>query len=155
MEKLTGMKREDTLDFHYRKIWHNIARIYNNRAADHGITMSAGFALLSIEKEGTPSTHLGPKMGMEPRSLTRMLKTLEDRSWIFKKKDSVDGRVVRIFLTELGQKKRKLAADAVKQFNTKVQNKLSQKELDGFFAFCTKMDSILDSVKIFEDEENN
>ena len=28
---------------------------------------------------------LGPKMGMEPRSLTRMIKSLEEKGWIEKK----------------------------------------------------------------------
>ena len=32
--------------------------------------MSIGYALLNIDKDGTPSTKLGPKMGMEARSLT-------------------------------------------------------------------------------------
>ena len=35
--------------------------------------MSVGFILMYVEKQGSPSTSLGPKMGMEPTSLSRTL----------------------------------------------------------------------------------
>ena len=78
------MRPEDTADFHIRWSWYNIARMYNLKAANFGGTMAIGYALLNIDKEGTPSTKLGPKMGMEPRSLTRMIKSLEKKGWIEK-----------------------------------------------------------------------
>ena len=73
------MKPEDTIDFNIRSTWHKIARMYNVQAAEHGVSMATGMVLLNIDlKEGTPSTSLGPKMGMESRSLTRTLKNLEE-----------------------------------------------------------------------------
>jgi hypothetical protein len=33
--------------------------------------MAIGYTLLNIDKDGTPSMKLGPKMGMEPRSLNQ------------------------------------------------------------------------------------
>ena len=78
------MPAEDTADFHIRWSWYNIARMYNLKAAELDGTMAIGYALLNIDKEGTPSTKLGPKMGMEPRSLTRMIKSLEKKGFIEK-----------------------------------------------------------------------
>ena len=74
-------------DFHIRWSWYNIARMYNLKAAEFDGTMAIGYALLNIDKEGTPSTKLGPKMGMEPRSLTRMIKSLEKKGFIEKRHD--------------------------------------------------------------------
>ena len=97
------MKPEDTIDFNIRSTWHKIARMYNVQAAEHGVSMATGMVLLNIDlKEGTPSTSLGPKMGMESRSLTRTLKNLEDQKVIYRQADKHDKRKVRIFLTELG-----------------------------------------------------
>ena len=73
------MKQEDTIDFHISRNWHKIMRIYNMEAAKQDATMPMAYALLSIDVEkGTPSTSLGPKMGMESRSLTRILKKMEE-----------------------------------------------------------------------------
>jgi len=98
------MKPEETIDFHIRWVWAKIARMYNAQAAQHGGSMSIGYILLNIDKEGTHSTKLGPKMGMEPRSLTRTLKTMEEKGLISRKVDANDRRMVRVFLTEEGVK---------------------------------------------------
>ena len=116
--------------------------------------MSIGYTLITISKEGTPSTKLGPLMGMEPRSLTRMLKSLEEKGWIYRKQDAKDKRMVRIFLTEVGKEKRKLAKKAVLTFNEKVQDKMTKTELKGFFKTCVKLSNVLDKNEIFEQKLN-
>ncbi len=83
------MKPEETIDFHIRWAWYNISRMYNLKASEFGESMAIGYVLLNIDKEGTPSTKLAPKMGMEPRSLTRMIKSLEEKGLIEKKSDDL------------------------------------------------------------------
>ena len=54
-----------TIDHLLRATWQAIARMYNEEASKYNSTMATGFALLSIDpKKGTPSTALGPKMGL-------------------------------------------------------------------------------------------
>lgn len=146
------MARTETLDYHFRRIWHNISRIYNAEASKYGLTMSVGFLLLSIEKNGTPSTQLGPRMGMEARSLTRTLKNLEEIGWIEKKNVDDDARVTRIFLTDEGLKKRKIARKAVLSFNDKVQGHFTPEEMSQFFTICYKIEDILDKNEIFTND---
>ena len=105
------------MDFAIRHLWHKISRMYNQKASHYDLTMSIGFILLNIEKEGTPSTQLGPKMGMEPTSLSRTLKTMEEKLLIYRKSDLHDKRKVLLFLTEEGIIKRKIARDVVFGFN--------------------------------------
>ena len=93
------MKPQETVDFHIRWSWYNVSRMYNSKASEFGGSMSIGYALLNIDKDGTHSTKLGPKMGMEARSLTRMIKTLEKNGWIEKKEDFKDKRMVNLHLT--------------------------------------------------------
>ena len=139
------MKPEETLDFHLRWAWHNIARIYNAEAAQHGITMSTGFVLLSIDqKDGTPSTKLGPKMGMEPRSLTRTLKSMEDDKLIYRKNDKNNRRSVRIYLTEKGKKKRDIAKTKVVFFNDIIQRKMGKKKVNEFFDTMNEMNGLIE-----------
>lgn len=137
------MKPEETVDYHLRKAWHNIARIYNAEALKHNLTMSVGFVLLNIDQsEGTPSTKLGPKMGMEPRSLTRTLKSMEEDGLICRKSVKTDKRSVRIFLTEKGKKKREIARAKVTFFNEKMREKIGKNRLKEFFIVMDKLDDL-------------
>lgn len=145
------MKPEETIDFPIRWAWHRIARMYNNEALKYDITMSIGYALLNIDsKEGTPSTKLGPKMGMEPRSLTRTLKGMEEKGLIVRKPDANDKRMVRIHLTELGKEKREVSRETVIKFNEYVQQKIGKTKLKNFLSVVTKMNAILENDSIFE-----
>ena len=72
--------KEKTIDYILRATWQSVARMYNEEASKYDASMAVGFALLSIDKEeGTPSTYISNRMGMEPTSLTRTLKTLEEK----------------------------------------------------------------------------
>lgn len=145
------MKPEETIDFPIRWAWHRIARMYNNEALKYDITMSIGYVLLNIDaKEGTPSTKLGPKMGMEPRSLTRTLKSMEEKGLICRKSDEKDRRMVRIMLTELGKEKREVSKETVIKFNLYMQQKIGKTKLKNFFTVLGKINSILDQDEIFE-----
>ena len=96
--------KDKTIDYALRTTWQAVARMYNEEAAKYGATMATGFALLSIDREkGSPSTTLGPKMGMEATSLTRTLKSMEERGLITRKKNPTDGRGVIIQLTKEGK----------------------------------------------------
>ena len=150
------MKPEDTIDFSIRWAWHRIARLYNNEAAKHGGSMALGYVLLNIDFEnGTPSTKLGPQMGMEPRSLTRTLKSMEKKGLIYRESDKKDKRMVRIFLSELGMEMRELSKKSVIHFNKTIQAKIDKKKLDAFFDAMSEINSILETENIFENEQIN
>jgi DNA-binding MarR family transcriptional regulator len=91
------MKPEETIDFHIRWAWAKISRMYNTEASKNGGSMSIGYVLLNVDKEGTPSTQLGPRMGMEPTSLTRILNSMEEQGLIVRRPDTKDKRVSRVF----------------------------------------------------------
>jgi MarR family transcriptional regulator, organic hydroperoxide resistance regulator len=143
------MKPEDTIDFHIRWAWYNISRMYNMQASKFGGSMAIAITILNIEKDGTPSTKLAPKMGMEPRSLTRMIKSLEVNGVIEKRADKLDKRMVRLFLTKEGKKLRKEATNIVMQFNQKIREEILNKELEQCFNTLNKVNKIIDKNNIF------
>lgn len=119
-----GVRPEDTIDFHVRFAWAGIARQYGQLAASRGTTMAMGQALLNIERGGTPSTQLGPRMGMEKTSLSRLLNNLEAQGMIERRADDADRRIVRIHLTAAGKKERDRARTAVRSFNAWIAEQL-------------------------------
>lgn len=139
-------KTQGLIDVQVRHAWHRIYRMYNQKAMAQGLTISAGFILMNIDRTGTPSTSLGPRMGMEPTSLSRTLKSLEDQGWIRREITSLDKRKVLIFLTNEGLKKRNIVRDFLVDFNEKITKRLTQKELHGFFKTMQMMDEIIDEV---------
>lgn len=127
------MKAEETVDYHIKTGWHAISRMYNAYASTYDMTMAIGYVLLNIDKNGTPATKIAPALGLEPRSLTRMLKSLEEKGWIRRVSDGADKRVVNVFLTEEGKRKRARARQGVIEFNTLVQQQLTPQQLEAFF----------------------
>ena len=144
------MKPQETVDFHIRWSWYNISRMYNSKANEFGGTMSIGYALLNIDRDGTPSTKLGPKMGMEPRSLTRMIKLLEKNGWITKEVNNKDKRMVNLHLTEKGQKMRNKSREYVIEFNKKIYDEKIIDDLETCFRVLNKVNTIIDSKNIFK-----
>jgi len=61
--------KDKTIDYILRATWQAVARMYNEEASKFDGSMAIGFALLSIDKEdGTPSTYISSRMGMEATS---------------------------------------------------------------------------------------
>lgn len=132
------------IDFVVRHLWHKISRMYNQKANEHGLTVSIGFILLNIDKDGTPSTQLGPKMGMEPTSLSRTLKTMEEKGLIFRKSDDKDKRKVLIFLTDEGVSKRKIAKTVIIDFNERLIKSIPKGKLKTFYEVAERLDTSID-----------
>jgi len=137
------MNKEQLFEFHVRNNWFKISRYYNQMAAEYEMSFSWGFILLNIGKEGTPSTSLGPKMGMEPTSLSRTLKNMEDDGLILRRPDTIDKRKSLVFLTKEGVEKRKLAKKVVLNFNQKLYDSLPKTKVKAFFEVMETLDILL------------
>lgn len=147
--------KDKTIDYILRATWQAISRMYNEEATKYGATMATGFTLLSIDKEkGTPSTALGPKMGMEATSLTRTLKSMEEKGLIIKKKNPNDGRGVLIYLTELGKEKRALSKSTVIQFNESIRKHISDEKWEHFTEVAETIGQLINDREIFNQSEN-
>jgi len=133
-------------DFLMRHAWHKLSRMYNQKAGEHGITMSIGFILMIVDRDGTPSTQLGPRMGMEPTSLSRTLKTMEDRGLIKRGDDGIDKRKVLIFLTDKGVELRRIVRGTIVEFNDKILQNISDEKLDIY-------QEVLDDIDRLAEEE--
>jgi DNA-binding MarR family transcriptional regulator len=145
------MKKEETVDYPIKSAWHAISRMYNQQAAEEGFTTAIGFVLININsKEGTPATKIAPLIGLETRSLTRMLKTMEEKGLIYKKADPVDKRSVRMFLTEEGKRKKEISVQSVKRFNEQVRAALTEEELASFFGVISKIQKVIDQIQTKE-----
>jgi DNA-binding MarR family transcriptional regulator len=142
--------KDKTIDYVLRATWQAVARMYNEEATKFDATMSTGFALLSLDREnGTPSTALAPKMGMEATSLTRTLKSMEDRGLIVRKKNPNDGRGMLIYLTDFGKEKRELSRNTVLKFNESIRKNISQEKIQHFMEVAESINELIQEKNIF------
>ena len=145
------MLKEKSIDHHLRATWQAVAKMYNEQALKHDSTMAMAFVLLNIDYEnGTPSTALGPQMGMEPTSLSRILKSMEEKGAIYREKNPEDGRSVLIKLTDFGKEKREISKISVIKFNEAVREVVSENQLRCFFEVTDAINDLISKRNIFD-----
>ena len=143
------MNNRRSVDFNIKAAWLSIQKMYNVLGENYDITHSTGFVLLNIDpKNGSPATKIAPLMGMEARSLSRMLKTMEEEEVIFRQQDDDDKRKVIICLTDKGKRKREIARQTVKEFNTKVRENITSEDLEVFLKVIRKITEIAETHKV-------
>ena len=150
------MQQKRTIDQVLRATWQAIAKMYNEEALKSDSTMATGFALLSIDpNEGTPSTALGPKMGMEATSLSRILNSMEEKGLIARKPHPNDRRSVLIHLTDFGLEKRAVSREFVLQFNNRVREEIDKEALDQFYSVIDTIQNLVNNKQIFSNTLKN
>jgi DNA-binding MarR family transcriptional regulator len=147
--------KDKTIDYILRTTWLAVNKMYNEEALKFDSTMATGFTLLSIDPEnGTPSTSLGPKMGMEATSLSRTLKSMEDKGLIIRKPNPEDRRGVLIFLTEFGREKRNYSKDRVLTFNNAIKANVTPEELANFQKVAEVINNMISNKQIYNQKEH-
>ncbi|TRZ43692.1 MarR family winged helix-turn-helix transcriptional regulator [Robertkochia solimangrovi] len=145
--------KDKTIDYLLRATWQAVTKMYNEEASKFDSTMATGFTLLSIDPEhGSPSTTLGPRMGMEATSLSRILKNMENKGLITRKPNPEDGRGVLICLTPFGQEKRTVSKEVVLKFNDIVKKNVTDEDLKGFIKVTETINELISEKKIYHNE---
>lgn len=146
--------KEKTIDYILRSTWMAVQKMYNEEAGTKGSTMATGFALISIDpEEGSPSTGLGPKMGMEATSLSRTLKKMEEQGLIERRPNPEDGRGVLIHLTPFGKEMRDFSKSVVFRFDEAVKKNITVEDLNTFKKVAETMMELINNKKIYSNSE--
>jgi DNA-binding MarR family transcriptional regulator len=150
------LTKDQSIDHHLRATWQAIAKMYNDQAAKYDSTMAMAFVLLNIDMEdGTPSTSIGPQIGMEATSLSRILKSMEDKGAIYREPNPQDGRSIIIKLTQLGMEERAFARKVVIRFNEVIRENVSAEQLTHFFDVMSSINRLIkENAFFFEDYRN-
>lgn len=145
--------RFDLIDLNVRTLWQSVRKMYNKEAIKYGVTYGIGFTLLSIDpKKGTPSTLIGPIMGVEANSLSRLLKKMETKKLIKRKTNPDDGRGVIILLTKEGLKKRDITKIKVLKFNRLIKDNITKEELNIFLKTANTIKNLSSENTVFKNK---
>lgn len=133
---------DNTIDYYLKAAWQSAANKYNQIASRHGITQATGYVLINIHKEGTPVSQIANLLGVKTTSLSRILNNLERLGLIYRETNLADKRSVNVFLTPLGEEKRKIAKDVVRQFNSYLEEHLSEAERDALIKTLQRVNEL-------------
>ncbi|WDF68447.1 MarR family transcriptional regulator [Sphingobacterium oryzagri] len=122
------MSQENTIDYFLKLSWQTVANKYNVIASQFGFTQAAGYILINIHRDGTSVSQIANSTGVKTTSLSRVLNNLESLGFIYREVNASDKRSVKVYLTELGREKRRLAKDVVREFNEYLESQISEEE---------------------------
>lgn len=141
------MNQHQTIDYFLKTGWQTIANTYNQIASQYGFTQAAGYILINIHKEGTPVSQIANLTGVKTTSLSRVLNNLESLGFIYREASETDKRSVKVYLTELGREKRRIAKDVVRNFNQYLADNFSENERDQLIASLAKLNELANRYK--------
>ena len=154
MRPILYMMKEKTIDYVLRTTWLAVKKMYNEDATNYKSTMATGFTLLSIDPgKGTPSTSLGPKMGIGVNSLSRILSSMELEGLIKRKPNPDDGRGVLVHLTKFGVISREKAREKVLMFNNAISNNINKEKIESFFEVTELINKLIENKLIFTENK--
>ncbi|HEY5327575.1 MAG TPA: MarR family transcriptional regulator, partial [Mucilaginibacter sp.] len=94
------------------------------------------------EKEGTTVSQAAALLGLKSTSLSRMLRQLEKSGLIYRESNEGDKRSVKIYLTESGKEKRRLARALVKQFNNYLNSHINENDKEYLIKMLRKINDL-------------
>lgn len=139
------LKNSQTTDFLIKSAWHSIQRMYSEIARKNGISQAMGFALISIEKQGSTPSEISKNIGIKSISLTRVINDLERKNLITRNKDKKDGRKIILKLTEEGVIARKIISKIIIDFNDLLNQSLSNEEKVALENIIFKIESMAEN----------
>ena len=147
------MKAPDTVGYQVKSTWQAIVKMYNRITLEDDFSQAIGYVLINVKKEGIPVTKIAPLMGIEPTSLSRLLKTMEEKGLIYREKDLKDKRVVNLKLTQKGFELKKISRKIVLDYNKMIKENFTEEELETFFKVIIKVKKLTCKVALSEEEQ--
>jgi len=146
------MKAQDTVGYQVKSTWQSIVKMYNRITMENDFSQAIGYVLINVKRDGVPVTKIAPLMGIEPTSLSRLLKTMEEKGLIIRKKDEVDRRVVKLFLTEKGMELKKISKKIVLDYNKMIRKNISDEDMEVFFSVIKRVRKLTCEMGVSDDD---
>lgn len=110
--KADHLRLDDQLCFALYAASRAMTAVYTPLLDELGVTYPQYLALLLLwERDGARVSQLGERLQLDSATLTPLLKRLEARRLVERRRSTADERVVEVFLTADGKKLRRRAAE--------------------------------------------
>lgn len=121
MEPQESLKLQNQLCFPLYVIAKEITGLYRPFLDELDITYPQYLVMMVLwENDGLPVSHIGEKLYLDSGTLTPLLKRLEGKGFIERKRKKEDERVVEVFITEAGKALRTKACEIPEKIYKKI-----------------------------------
>lgn len=125
-------------------LFHQVIGLYHYRIhqllENQGVYPGQPPLLFALHKEdGQSQKELSQKLGIQPATVTMMVKRMTKAGLIERKQDQEDQRVLRVYLTKEGEETRKRVAIIMSQIENDCFGSLSKEEIDILKVLLLKM----------------
>ncbi|MFS0776957.1 MarR family transcriptional regulator [Neobacillus sp. 3P2-tot-E-2] len=110
---------------------------------------SSNYWILKLlwENDALTQTQLVEALGVTPASLTGMIDSMVKKGWLIRKSSPQDGRVKRIYLTEVGKELELFAHDLIVECEETICNGMTDEEIHNFRILLKKVQRNLEKVQ--------
>jgi DNA-binding MarR family transcriptional regulator len=96
-----GFSLDESLGFLVNQLGKKLTASFNERLAEHGLTTTQWGVLACLwGEDGLVQRELSQRSGIDPATLTEMLKRMEARGLVRRARDPDNNRLQRVYLTE-------------------------------------------------------
>ena len=128
MENSESLKLENQICFPLYVIAKEITGLYRPFLDELDITYPQYLVMMVLwENDGLPVNHIGEKLYLDSGTLTPLLKRLEAKGLILRKRKKEDERVVQVFISDLGKELQQKACE----IPSKIYHKVGVSKEDG------------------------
>ena len=78
-------------------------------------------ALAVVPDDGIEMSSLSKRLGLDSSTVTRLIIGLEKKDWAVRKKQKKDNRIIKVFLTSVGEKKQSQLEDKIDKLGSLVE----------------------------------
>lgn len=129
---------------HIDKISSQMRRQYTEMLRELDLHVGQDNLLCKLWRDnGITQMQLTDYLNCEPPTVTNMVKTLEKKGFVYRKKDTSDGRVSRVYLTEKGLAVREPIEEVYRKQQDKLLKGLTEEERLLLHKFLQEMEKNL------------
>ncbi|MGE5396941.1 MAG: MarR family winged helix-turn-helix transcriptional regulator [Chitinophagales bacterium] len=132
----------DFLCFRIGSLSRRIARYYNNRFADLGITLGQAFVLFGLmQKDGSSIKEIAQAVQLDSPAVTGLVDRLVKEGLVVRQENTEDRRSVEVMLTDQGRRVAKRAMKIAQDFNKVLGEGTSSEDVSRLEARLTKLEN--------------
>jgi len=130
-------------------LFNNLKSLYQKNLKFPNITFQQILAISLIENSGVEMSYFSKKLGIDNSTATRLVDGLEKKKLVKRKRNASDNRVVKVFLTNRGEKinnsiefqLEKISHSIEKQFNESSKGEIIESGLSLNWALIKHLNS--------------
>lgn len=129
---MSEYRLEDSLGFLVARAGRSLSNSVQRTFSEYGFNVTTEHWTILVQlwnQDGLSQLELAERTGKDQASISRLIQNMLNRELIYRRKDPVDARCKRIFLTETGKEQQEQLMDLVNKTLVKATEKIEEEDI--------------------------